>query len=133
MTGRADEVDVRAAVDHLVRAFGQGDLVGYFRAFHPDASFVFHTTPRRLDGVDAYQAEWNRWSVEDGFVVLGCRSSDARVQVWGDVAVVAHLVETRTRTHAGIATVRERETIVLQRQPDGRWLAVHEHLSLAPV
>lgn len=132
MTARSDEVAVRAAVDHLVRAFGRGDLAAYFGAFHPDASFVFHATPRRLEGVVEYRAEWNRWIAEDAFSVLGCQSSDARVQMWGDVAVVTHSVETRTRTHAGVATLGERETIVFRRQSDGRWLAVHEHLSLAP-
>lgn len=128
MTGPVDEVAVRAAFDHLVRAFGEGDLPAYFAAFHPQASFVFHTTPRRLEGVADYQAEWNRWVADDGFAVLGCQSTDARIQVWGELAVVSHSVETTTRTHAGVARTHERETIVFHRQANGRWLAVHEHL-----
>jgi ketosteroid isomerase-like protein len=36
-------------------------------------------------------------------------------------------------TSAGATSVlHERETIVFHRQDDGRWLAVHEHLSAAP-
>jgi ketosteroid isomerase-like protein len=36
-----------------------------------------------------------------------------------------HISETETEQG-------ERETIVFRREPDGRWLAVHEHLSPAP-
>ena len=32
---------------------------------------------------------------------------------------------------AGEETLHERETIVFAREEDGRWLAVHEHLSAA--
>lgn len=132
MSTRSDELAVRTAVDQLVAAFGRGDLPAYFGAFHRDASFLFYTTPRPLEGVDSYRSEWDRWASVDGFEVLECRTSDTRVEVWSDVAIVTHAVATRSRTHAGVADTHERETIVFQRQADGRWLAIHEHLSPAP-
>lgn len=54
-----------------------------------------------------------------------------RVQDLGDAAVFTHDVRTRVRMPAGEETLHERETIVFAREEDGRWLAVHEHLSAA--
>jgi hypothetical protein len=69
---------------------------------------------------------------DDGFEVLACTSTGARVQLLGDgAAVFTHDVATRVRTTAGQEDLRERETIVFALH-DGCWLAVHEHLSPAP-
>jgi uncharacterized protein (TIGR02246 family) len=127
-----DEAEVRAAAQRLVAAFGSGRLDEYFACFTDDACFVFHNTPERLESVGAYRQLWDRWVREDGFRVTGCISSGARVQVLGDAAVWVHDVGTDVVTHAGAETLHERETIVFARQADGRWLAVHEHLSPAP-
>ena len=126
------DTDVRAAAAELVAAFGEGRLDDYFGCFAPDATFVFHTTPERLDSVDEYRRLWARWVEEDGFRVVSCRTSDTNVQLFGDLAVVSHSVETRIATNEGQDTLHERETIVMQRGPDGRWLGVHEHLSPQP-
>ncbi len=117
------------AVSRLVDAFGRGRLDDYFAAFHPECTFVFHTTDRRLLSVADYRALWEEWVREDGLEVLDCRTSDTLVQLLGDVAVVTHTVETRVRARGQESTLHERETIVLARQDDGRWLGVHEHLS----
>ena len=117
------------AVSRLVDAFGRGRLDDYFAAFHPECTFVFHTTDRRLLSVADYRALWEEWVREDGLEVLDCRTSDTLVQLLGDVAVVTHTVETRVRARDQESTLNERETIVLARQDDGRWLGVHEHLS----
>jgi ketosteroid isomerase-like protein len=126
------EREVKDAAERLVAAFGEGRLDDYFGCFHPGCSFVFYTTGRRLESVADYRREWSRWVAESGLEILGCRTSDARVQMWGHFGVLTHSVETRQRTGGGEATVHERETIVFARQPDGRWLGVHEHLSAAP-
>jgi uncharacterized protein (TIGR02246 family) len=127
-----DEAEVRAAAERLVAAFGSGRLEEYFACFADDASFVFHNTSERLNSVGAYRQLWDRWVREDGFRVNGCTSSAVRVQVLGDAAVWIHDVVTDVETSAGAETLHERETIVFARQGDGRWLAVHEHLSPAP-
>ena len=116
----------------LVAAFGAHDVGGYFGAFAPDATFLFHTTPGLLDSRAAYEAEWQSWEA-DGFRVLGCESLDG--QAWTltpDVAVFTHRVRTRVRTAAGEEELAERETIVFRRDAVGRWLGVHEHLSAEP-
>ena len=126
------EDEVRRATEALVSAFGRGDLEAYFACFTDDATFLFHTTDRLITSTGDYRAEWARWAAEDGFRVLDCRTTDTVVQVLGDTAVLTHRVRTTVATNAGESVLQERETIVFARQADGRWLAVHEHLSPAP-
>jgi ketosteroid isomerase-like protein len=126
------EAEVRRAAEALVSAFGGGNLESYFSCFADDATFLFHTTARLLTSTDEYRREWARWAAEDGFRVLDCRTSDTVVQVLGDVAVLTHRVRTTVATHEGESVLSERETIVFAREDDGRWLGVHEHLSLDP-
>ena len=124
----SDPGEVVAAAEAIVAAFGRHDKNGYFALFAPEATFVFHTSPRRLESRAEYEAEWTRWEREDGFRVRACSSSDQRVQLLGDVAVFSHSVRTELTTKEGDASLLERETIVFHRR-GGRWIAVHEHLS----
>ncbi len=126
------EAEVAAAAAALVAAFGAHDVAGYFRAFAPEATFLFHATPRLLESRAAYEAEWRSWEA-DGFRVLGCRSIEQVVHpLTADVAVFTHRVRTRVRDADGEHDLAERETIVFRREVDGRWLGVHEHLSAEP-
>ncbi len=119
---------VAAAADSLVAAFGEGRLADYFACFAPDATFVFHTTDRRLDSVAEYRELWRDWVEADHFEVLACDSTHRLIQVLGDTAVFTHDVRTRVAVRGVEQTLRERETIVFHLVGD-RWLAVHEHLS----
>lgn len=92
---------------------------------------MFYTTPIVLGSRAAYEAEFTRWE-QDGFRVLGCGSQDQVVQLAGDVAVFTHRVATRALNGGEEVTSDERETIVFRREGDGRWLAIHEHLSATP-
>jgi ketosteroid isomerase-like protein len=135
-SGRAAEEDgtggdVLAAAAAIVAAFGRHDPEAYFALFDPAATFVFHTTLQRLEDRAAYRREWAGWESDLGFRVRSCTSSDPRVQLLGDTAVFTHSVRTVLSTHEGESTLDERETIVFQRR-DGRWIAVHEHLSPLP-
>lgn len=123
---------MEAAVMRLVQAFGDARLADYFACFAADATFVFYTWPEVLMSVAAYRALWEQWIDQDGLRVLGCRTFDTQVQLVGEVAVVTHSVETLVMSARGEETLRERETIVLKRQSDGRWLGIHEHLSPMP-
>jgi ketosteroid isomerase-like protein len=124
--------DVEAAAKDLVTAFAEGRVEDYFACFAEDATFVFHTTPERLESRAAYRELWRRWEAQDGFRIVACTSSNAVVSVLGEhAAAFVHDVATRVATHAGEDDLRERETIVFARR-NGRWLAVHEHLSPAP-
>ena len=115
----------------IVSAFGQDDPDAYFKLFAPDATFIFHTTQRRLEDRRAYELEWATWRRDLGFRVRSCTSSNQRVQLFGEAAILSHDVRTEITTNEGDATLMERETIVFQRR-GGRWIAVHEHLSPQP-
>lgn len=118
---------MQAAVD-LVAAFGSHDTGRYFASFAPEANFLFHAEPTLVPSRAAYEALWRQWENE-GFHVLSCRSVDPRIDViTDDVAVFTHRVRTRLAGEA--AEQRERETIIFRRGPDGRWLGIHEHLSV---
>lgn len=123
--------EVAAAAAAIVEAFGRHEPKKYFSLFAPDATFVFHATPKRLNARAEYEAEWAVWEKEDGFRVRSCKSTDQRVQILGDVAVFTHSVQTELSTKQGPSTVQERETIVFHRR-EGKWVAVHEHLSPLP-
>lgn len=125
------ESNVLAAADALVGAFARHDRDAYFAAFAPEATFLFYNLDRPLDDRAAYEAEWALWERRDSFRVLGCRSKQRRVQLVGDVAIFTHAVETDVSVAGETVTNNERETIVFSRDGDGRWLAVHEHLSAA--
>jgi uncharacterized protein (TIGR02246 family) len=125
------EEDVRRAAATLVAAFGSNDTEAYFACFADDATFLFHTTDRLLTSTEEYRQEWDRWVAEDEFRILDCSTEDTAIQLFGDTAVLTHRVRTTVSTRAGAEVLRERETIVFARR-DGRWLAVHEHLSPAP-
>ncbi|MHA7264536.1 YybH family protein [Arthrobacter sp. TMN-37] len=123
--------DIERAAERLIDAFAATDTSRYFDAFAEDATFVFHTEAHRLENRAAYEKLWTSWFA-DGWRVVSCSSSNARIQLLGLGAVFTHDVETVTRTGNGPEeTTRERETIVFQRS-GGVITAVHEHLSPLP-
>ena len=69
------------------------------------------------------------WKDEHGFRVLSSTSDDPDVRLFGDTAVFTHRVTTIQMWDGEESTLHERESIVFQRQSDGAWLAIHEHLS----
>lgn len=121
-----------SAADALVTAFGRHDTKAYFDAFAPSATFIFYNLDRTLSDRAEYEAEWAFWESRDGFRVMSCRSTDRKVQIVGETAIFTHAVETELKIAGDNLTNYERETIVFVLQPDGRWLAVHEHLSQLP-
>ena len=123
--------EVISASKAIIAAFGADDPETYFQLFDPQATFIFHTTAQRLESRDAYRQEWAAWRRDLGFRVRSCSSSAQRVQVFGDFAILTHSVQTDITTNDGDATLHERETIVFRRD-NGRWVAVHEHLSPRP-
>jgi ketosteroid isomerase-like protein len=130
-TDDTESIAALAAVDRIIADFGANRVDAYFAGFAPDATFLFHTEPARLESRSAYRSRWDAWVAESGFEVRGCRSTNRRIQLFGDVAVFTHDVDTTVRADGALADSRERETIVMQRR-DGAWLGVHEHLSTAP-
>ncbi len=122
--------DVLAAASAIVSAFSATDGEQYFSLFAPEATFIFHTEPKRLDGRAAYEHKWNEW-VASGWKVTSCESSAQHVQLMPGGAVFAHSVSTSVSTPDGPESYRERETIVFRAEANGL-VAIHEHLSPQP-
>jgi uncharacterized protein (TIGR02246 family) len=131
VTSADPTTEVINASKAIIAAFGADDPETYFQLFDPQATFIFHTTPQRLENREAYRQEWAAWRRDLHFRVRSCTSSAQRVQVFGDLAILTHSVRTDITTKDGDATLHERETIVFRRD-NGRWVAVHEHLSPRP-
>jgi ketosteroid isomerase-like protein len=126
-----DSAAVEAAAVELIAAFAANDRPRYFAAFVPEATFIFPSTDRVLDSRAAYEAEWQSWIDEFKFDVIDCISSNRVVNVLGDVAVFTHQTVTYLSVADGNQTLHERETIIFHKI-DGKWFAVHEHLSALP-
>lgn len=120
--------EVAAVSAEIVAAFAATDGAKYFSYFAPDASFIFHPEPARLNSRAAYEAEWEKW-VSSGWRVVACESSDPLVQVWPGGGVFSHTVNTTVETPDGEDSYVERESIVFAVQDDDSLLCVHEHLS----
>lgn len=124
------EGEVQAAASAIVDAFAATDGERYFALFAPEATFVFHTEPDRLNDRAAYEALWREW-VASGWRVTSCASSDPHVQLLPGGAVFTHSVSTSVDTADGPESYNERETIVFRADGDAL-IAVHEHLSPQP-
>jgi len=123
--------DVKKTAADLVGHFASARVKEYFACFSESADFIFYTHTERLKSRKAYEDLWATWEVEMNFKVLACRSTDQDVKLVGDdVAIFTHNVSTDISTNDGVDTVAERETIVFE-LADGKWIAIHEHLSPA--
>ena len=123
---------VSNAAAEIVAAFGSHDPERYFSYFSLEATFIFYSSDRRLNSRKEYEQEWAIWE-QDGFQVLCASSSDPLIQFSrkNNVAIFTHTVRTKLNSGTEIITTGERETIVFELQ-EGRWLAIHEHLSGDP-
>ncbi|MDE2591844.1 MAG: nuclear transport factor 2 family protein [Actinomycetales bacterium] len=120
---------VLEAAAKIVADFARHDAESYFSNFAESATFVFYTHDRRLNSRSEYQELWKTWEERDGFRVHGCKSTDQLVQLISeDGAIFSHSVETQLEFAGDTTVVNERETIVFELL-QGKWVAVHEHLS----
>lgn len=125
------ETQVLAAADAIVAAFSATDTEAYFAGFSPDASFIFHPEPARLNSRSEYEQQWASW-LESGWRVVSCDSSDRLVQSFPGGAVFSHTVATSIDSAEGPASYVERESIIFRVSEDEQLIAVHEHLSTIP-
>jgi ketosteroid isomerase-like protein len=124
----AGTVEALAAVDAIITHFGNHERDAYFAGFAPEATFLFYTTPDRVESRAAYEKLWGEWEAEAGFHVHSCSSSNRRIQIFGTTAVFSHDVDTTLTMEGATESVAERESIILELR-DGHWLGIHEHLS----
>jgi len=116
------------AVDRIIADFGRHHRDAYFAGMATDATFLFHSTPGRIESRADYEQLWDCWQSEHSFEVVACESRNRRIQVFGTVAVFSHDVDTVIRWDGQTQALAERESIVLEQRNDV-WLCVHEHLS----
>lgn len=122
---------MNAAARDLVAAFASHNRDNYFDSFATNATFIFYSSDRIFRNRKEYEDEWKAWEAT-GFEVLSCASLNGCVTVLTqEVAVFTHAVRTELKTADGVMNTGERETIIFQ-LIDGKWLGVHEHLSLDP-
>jgi ketosteroid isomerase-like protein len=126
----AMENEVIEAYERLVSAFREGrDKFGSFAA---EATII--DGGRWFGSLAEYRAGWDAWVEKMGHlpVPASVETQVLSLQVLGDTALLVHSIQSREQTDAGEETEREIETIVFARQPDGRWLIVHQHLASLP-
>jgi len=124
------EAEVLAAADAIIEAFAATDTDAYFAGFAPDASFVFHPEPARLNSRAEYESLWAGW-LASGWRVTACSSSERLVQTFPGGAVFSHTVATSIDSADGPDSYVERESIIFRSVEDGLE-AIHEHLSTVP-
>ncbi len=124
--------EVLAAADRLIAAYGNWDIEAYLAFFAPDVRLIFYHDARIFDSRAAWATELAKLDSE-GYKILSCTSTNQHVDVYGEVAIFTHDVTTVELSVSGSkGMLKERETIIFKLQEDGRWLAVHEHLSGKP-
>src|SRR4051794_41335581 len=104
-----DEADALSALDALVEAFSRTDTTAYFACLAPEATFLFHSEPEVIAGRAAYRTLWDSW-VTGGWRVVGCESSDRRVQLLGGAAGLPHPGRATIRPPRGGGRRRGRGT-----------------------
>jgi ketosteroid isomerase-like protein len=129
----AAKAQVLAAAGRLLDAFSQNRIEDYFACFAPDATFIFHGLGHRLGSLADYRSAWHGWVRDVQLRILGASAQQQTVDLIAPgVALYTHSVQVRASVAGAVEQRRERETIVFVRLGEGRWLAVHEHLSKDP-
>lgn len=128
----AEAVKVLKAANDLIAAFGNHRRDEYFSCFAPESTFIFYSSDRTFYSRDAYEKEWRTWE-DSGLRFVSCDSTDQRVTELGPgVFLFTHRVRTTLRQGGSSQQLEERESIVFRLDPNGGYLAVHEHLSPYP-
>ena len=120
----SDRDNVWAAVSAIYEAFLVGDRDAIDDGLAPDATLwdAFHEPLLRG------KAERDARPPNDRPEPSALRAHDEVIDVWGDVALVRHLL---TVVYPDGSEERVRNTGVWRRA-DGRWLCVHNHEDLRP-
>jgi uncharacterized protein (TIGR02246 family) len=122
--------DVRSAVRDLVAALDRYDTDAVLAAMAPDVTFILAREVAPVRSREDLRAVIEEW-LAGGPAVEACHAWDLEIRELGpDVATATQMLSFHL---AGVPTpVRQRETLVLARGDDGRWLVVHGHRSPGP-
>ncbi|KAA8732421.1 nuclear transport factor 2 family protein [Acinetobacter qingfengensis] len=115
--------------NEIITAFGQHQTAQYFALFEPEAQFIFYTHHEKLNSRMAYEMLWTQWEEQHRFKILNCESLHQAITLHENIAVFTHEVRTTVQWENAINSINEAETIILKRNAQGLWRAIHEHLS----
>jgi uncharacterized protein (TIGR02246 family) len=120
--------EIAAIVDARAAAIRAGDAEAIAARIAPDVVSFDVIVPLRSLGAGAVRERLQRWfDSYDGHI--GCEVRDLVVRADGDVAFSHALMGMSGTLKSGTAvSMWVRSTIGWERR-DGRWLAVHEHMS----
>lgn len=128
-----NERSVVAALNVLLDGYLSNEQSLYFDCFSSECSVVLHTSREVYLSKADFEREWLRLRVEHGFRVIECDSSNRRVMVSEQFAIVVHDVVTSFLYEGDVVVTSDRETVVFTRDLiNDRWLVCHEHLSPLP-
>jgi ketosteroid isomerase-like protein len=124
-------IEVRAAVQGLVAALDGDDADRYLAGLAPDVTFILPREAAPLRSREQLRDAWARWAA-DGNHLEACHAWELDVRaISGTLATATHVVSMHLAGRSD--PVRQRETLVLQRDDDeGAWLVVHAHRSTHP-
>lgn len=129
-TGKAGcEAQVRKLIDDWMTAFRAKDVDRIMACYAPDIVAFDIVPPLQYKGADAYRHDWERtMPMCEG--PLGCETRDLTV-VAGDDAAFCHSLNhiTGKKTDGSAIDTWMRVTVCF-RKIDGKWAAVHEHVSV---
>ena len=125
MTTETDAAEIWAAQNEMYRGFETKDRARIDRHIHPDCTIwdsEHEELVRGLDGLNAVRAA--RPVGDNEVKVASLEASNPVIDVWGDVAVLRHMLVVRFVDT--IPDERIRNTGVWRRTAQG-WLVAHNH------
>jgi ketosteroid isomerase-like protein len=121
----ADHEAVWAAVQAIYSGFLAGDRAAIDAHIAPEATIwdsAHEPLIRRREGLDAVRDA----RPPDGPAPVGLVATDPVIDVFGDVALVRHVLGVTFPPELSLPEQRIRNTSVW-RKVDGRWLCIHNH------
>jgi ketosteroid isomerase-like protein len=119
-----DQRAVWTAMTSVYEYFLAGDSATVDTLMHPDVTIWDSAQPDLARGLAQLQAlRTRRPTDESAPKVVGIEATDPVIDVWGDIALVRHLL--RVRFSLGADEIVRNSSV--WRRVEGRWLAVHNH------
>ena len=121
-----DREAIRGYLDEVARSLSPEDNEAWANGFTEDVLFMFENTPT-IRGRQALRA-WGEDTSETGSpVALSVSFSNIEIHGSGDLAWVTN--SSTSRFQGVDEPVSLKQLLVLERQPDGTWLAAAAHVS----
>ncbi len=128
--GANDQAEINASIQHLVASVNAKDINGIMASYSPDESlFVFDALPpRQYVGAAAYRKDW------EGFLAaypstIQAEVSDWKVETEGNLAYGHGIFRTNGPDKDGKPLDLTVRITDVYRKINGKWLAIHEHVS----